>query len=89
VIEVRDPARYFTGEFGCRVTGIDVTAEARRWFESVVTRMKKEGPPVLGLHLLLGPEMSVMSSNMSKNIKEERLRLVRAILKSPQIPSAS
>jgi SAM-dependent methyltransferase len=67
----------------------EVTGEARRWFERVVSRIKKDGPPVLGLHLLLGPEMTLMSSNMLKNIEKGRLCLVRAVLRSPPTPSAS
>jgi len=61
----------------------DVTDEARQWFERVVKRMGQEGPPVLGLHVLLGPEMMVMSSNMLKNIVDGRLRLIRAVLRGP------
>jgi SAM-dependent methyltransferase len=65
------------------LTWEDVTDAARHWFERVVTRMAQEGPPVLGLHVLLGPEMTVMSSNMLKNIVAGRLRLIRAVLRRP------
>jgi len=57
----------------------NVTAEARRWFERVVGRLRDHGPPVLGLHLLLGPEMTAMSANMLRNIVEGRMQLVRAL----------
>ncbi|UCH85387.1 MAG: class I SAM-dependent methyltransferase [Candidatus Latescibacterota bacterium] len=64
----------------------DVTTEARRWFERVVDRLQKHGQPELGLHLLLGPEMTVMSSNMLKNIVEGRIRLVRTVAAAPKTP---
>ncbi|MEJ2720922.1 MAG: class I SAM-dependent methyltransferase [bacterium] len=67
----------------------DVTADARRWFEKVIARIKDDGPPVLGLHLLLGPEMSEMSANMLKNIELNRITLVRALLVSPAVPRHS
>ena len=40
---------------------------------------------MLGLHLLLGPEMSEMSANLLKNIEMSRLTLVRAVLESPAV----
>lgn len=79
-----DEMRGLAGNEGFAVAGWeDVTADARRWFEKVIARMKKDGPPVLGLHLLLGPEMSEMSANMLKNIEMNRITLVRAVLVSP------
>ena len=56
----------------------DATGEALEWFQKIVERMRT-APPVLGIHLLLGPDMLTMSTNMMRNLEEGRIEIVKAI----------
>ncbi|HUJ73990.1 MAG TPA: methyltransferase domain-containing protein [bacterium] len=38
------------------------------------------GPPILGLHLVLGPEFRTMARNSLRNMQEGRTRLINAVL---------
>ena len=58
----------------------DATAPAREWFLEVMTRAQAEGPPPLGTHLLLGPDFRQMRKNQIRNLEENRIALVEAVL---------
>jgi MPBQ/MSBQ methyltransferase len=42
------------------------------WFEQTRRRVEEQGPPPLGLHLLMGSAFAEMASNMIRNLKEQR-----------------
>jgi len=58
---------------------IDVTSEATSWFSNMLQRIAVEGSPPLSLATLMGADFSAMAQNVLRNLKEDRLRVVRAI----------
>ncbi len=64
---------------GLRVeTWNDVSEKSLQWFRKNAANTSA-APPVLGLHLLLGPEWPTMASNMVENIAAGRLAVVQVI----------
>lgn len=61
----------------------DVTEAGRQWFRDSTERMHKDGPPRLGLQLLLGPEFPRMALNQYLNLQEDRIALIEAVLRRP------
>jgi SAM-dependent methyltransferase len=57
----------------------DGTAEATEWFRRALDR-RVPSPPPLGLHLLMGPEWPAMVANQARNLAENRVSMVKAIL---------
>lgn len=65
---------------GFRVTDwSDTTDAARAWFVSLAEKIRKEGLPPLGFHLLLGPEFPAMAQNQRRNLEEGRIVLAQVI----------
>lgn len=59
----------------------DKTDAGIAWFKE---RQKAQGaPPVLGLHIAMGPEFAVASANLGRNLAEGRVGLIEAILARP------
>ena len=61
----------------------DVTAAGREWFRQLQERVAKEGPPAVGLHLLLGPEFKRMALNQLLNLEGDRITLIEAVVRRP------
>lgn len=57
----------------------DTTAEAREWFVKLAERIRREGFPVLGFHLLMGDDFRVMAQNQGRNLEEGRISLGQII----------
>ncbi|WP_316153726.1 class I SAM-dependent methyltransferase [Cupriavidus sp. BIC8F] len=57
----------------------DTTAEAREWFVNLAERIRREGFPVLGFHLLMGNDFRTMAQNQGRNLEEGRISLGRII----------
>jgi ubiquinone/menaquinone biosynthesis C-methylase UbiE len=57
----------------------DVTEPGAAWFRQMITRVRESGPPTLGLHVLVGPEMITMAGNVLRNIDEGHLQVMRAV----------
>lgn len=57
----------------------DTTPEARSWFEDLRARTARDGPPPVGLHLLLGPVFAEMAQNMARNLAEGRVVLAQVV----------
>lgn len=57
----------------------DVSDPAVEWFDAMLERVEREGPPPIGLHLLLGPEMKTMAANVRRNIASGRIRIVQLV----------
>ncbi|HJV26936.1 MAG TPA: methyltransferase domain-containing protein [Aromatoleum sp.] len=53
----------------------DTTAEAREWFVKVVERIRREGFPALGFHLLMGEDFREMAQNQGRNLQDGRISL--------------
>ena len=53
----------------------DTTAEARVWFVNLAERIRRDGFPVLGFHLLMGPDFRAMAQNQGRNLEEGRISL--------------
>jgi len=58
----------------------DVTAEARDWFSRSVEKARRNGRPQTGLHLLMGENTTRKFENMGRNLDENRLTIVQAVL---------
>ena len=58
----------------------DDTKRALEWFRERAAAMQPGGSPPLGTHILLGPDFAHMRSNQVKNLEEDRIALVQAVL---------
>nr|WP_321239266.1 methyltransferase domain-containing protein [uncultured Tolumonas sp.] len=57
----------------------DTTAVAREWFLSLAEKIRKEGFPPLGFHLLLGSDFQAMAQNQGRNLQEGRIVLGQVV----------
>lgn len=57
----------------------ETTDAGREWFRQVSRRIKEQGPPPLGFHLLLGPEFAIMAENQRRNLDEGRITLIETV----------
>ncbi len=53
----------------------DTTAEARVWFVKLAEKIRRDGFPVLGFHLLMGHDFRDMAQNQGRNLEEGRIAL--------------
>lgn len=71
--------RALLGEVGFAIDDWqDVTAVGHEFFVTVVERLRTEKPP-LGLHLVMGPDFLKMTENMSRNLAEDRIKLIEIV----------
>lgn len=61
----------------------DVTERGRSWFRRMGARIKQEGLPPLGIHLLLGEDFRLMAQNQVRNLEEDRIALIETIVRRP------
>jgi ubiquinone/menaquinone biosynthesis C-methylase UbiE len=77
-----DELRKLLEESGFKVTAwSDTTDVARAWFVSLAERIRKEGLPTLGFHVLLGPDFQAMAQNQRRNLEEGRIVLAQVVAK--------
>jgi len=57
----------------------DTTDAARAWFVSLAEKIRKEGLPQLGFHVLLGTDFQAMAQNQRRNLEEGRIVLAQVI----------
>jgi SAM-dependent methyltransferase len=57
----------------------DTTETARAWFVSLAERIRKEGLPPLGFHVLLGADFQAMAQNQRRNLEQGRIVLAQVI----------
>lgn len=62
---------------------VDETTAVTRWFRDRVAAIKAGPLPTLGLHLLLGQPFSAMFANQSRNLSENRIRVVQGVFARP------
>jgi SAM-dependent methyltransferase len=61
----------------------DRTEEGRVWFRRLGEKIRKAGPAPFGLQLLLGPGFPLMAQNQVRNLEEDRIALIEAMLRRP------
>lgn len=59
----------------------DTTEAACGWFVALAEKIRKEGLPPLGFHLLLGPAFQAMAQNQRRNLEEGRIALAQVVAK--------
>ncbi|WP_054074113.1 MULTISPECIES: class I SAM-dependent methyltransferase [Comamonas] len=59
----------------------DTTEAARAWFVALAEKIRREGLPPLGFHLLLGPDFQAMAQNQRRNLEEGRIALAQVVAK--------
>jgi len=65
---------------GFRITDwSDTPAAARHWFVSLAEKIRLEGLPALGFHVLLGPDFGTMAQNQGRNLEEGRIVLAQVV----------
>jgi MPBQ/MSBQ methyltransferase len=57
----------------------DTTEAAHAWFMSLAEKIRKEGFPPLGFHLLLGADFREMAQNQGRNLQERRIVLGQVV----------
>jgi SAM-dependent methyltransferase len=57
----------------------DTTVAARAWFVSLAEKIRVEGFPPIGFHLLLGDEFKAMAQNQGRNLQEGRIVLGQVV----------
>jgi MPBQ/MSBQ methyltransferase len=66
------------------VDWVDTTARSLAWFQAWSSRPgPADGSAPLGLHLLLGPDFPTMGRNQVRNLEEDRIAIVQAVLERP------
>lgn len=77
-----DELRKLLTDAGFMVTDwSDTTEAAREWFVSLAEKIRKEGFPALGFHLLFGTDFHAMAQNQVRNLQEARIVLGQVIAK--------
>ena len=61
----------------------DKTAAGREWSQARVAVLREKGPPLLGVHTLLGADAMRILENNLRNLQENRIALVQAVLEMP------
>lgn len=59
----------------------DTTEAAREWFVRLAEKIKNQGLPPLGFHILLGNDFQLMAQNQRRNLEEGRIVLAQVIAK--------
>ena len=72
--------RELLGAAGFMVTDwSDTTEAARAWFVSLAEKIRKEGFPALGFHVLMGADFQAMAQNQGRNLQEGRIALAQVV----------
>lgn len=75
-----DELRGFLERAGFKIASWnDTTDAARAWFASLAEKIKRDGLPPVGFHLLLGPEFKAMAQNQRRNLEEDRIALAQVV----------
>ena len=61
----------------------DMSRASANWFRTVVDRIRREGPPPLGIHLLMGRSALAKLENITCNLEQGRIVVVQAVLRKP------
>lgn len=58
---------------------IDKSKDSAASFRTAADKIRKSGPPPLGLHLLMGPTAGSKVINMARNLEENRISIVQGV----------
>ena len=58
---------------------VDTTAAACTWFTALAEKIRNEGFPLLGFHVLLGSDFQTMAQNQRRNLEEQRIVLAQVV----------
>jgi SAM-dependent methyltransferase len=58
------------------------SAAGLAFFTKLIERVAAQGPPPLGLHVLLGPDFFEMATNYRRSLAEDRLRVVELVARA-------
>jgi MPBQ/MSBQ methyltransferase len=61
----------------------DKTADGLAFFTNLLQRIAEQGPPPLGLHVLLGPEFLEMAANYQRSLAEDRVGVIELTATAP------
>jgi ubiquinone/menaquinone biosynthesis C-methylase UbiE len=61
----------------------DSTEKGRSWFRRMGAKIKQDGLPRLGIHLLLGADFKLMAQNQVRNLEEDRIALIETVVRRP------
>jgi len=82
-----DELRVLLDEAGFKIAAwSDTTDAARVWFVALAEKIRKEGMPPLGFHVLLGSDFQVMAQNQRHNLEEGRIVLVQVVARREAPP---
>lgn len=56
----------------------DCTDEGQAWFEKKLDKVKRDGPPPVGIHLLMGSGAKEKMKNVARNLAEHRIVIASA-----------
>jgi hypothetical protein len=59
----------------------DKTEASTAFFEEALRRLPTEEQPTVGLHLLMGNNAPTKFANMLRNLEENRVRVVQAVMR--------
>ncbi len=62
----------------------DKTEASAAFFEQALQRLPTEEQPMVGLHLLMGQNAPTKFANMLRNLQENRVRVVQAVMRQTQ-----
>ena len=75
-----DELRRLLADAGFTVTDwSDTTEAARTWFVALAERVRREGFPPLGFHVLMGADFQAMAQNQGRNLQEGRIALAQVV----------
>lgn len=61
----------------------DTTETGRSWFRHLGEKISAAGPPPLGIQLLMGADFPLMARNQVRNLEENRIALIEAVVRRP------
>jgi MPBQ/MSBQ methyltransferase len=74
-------ARATLGELGLSALHwSDRSEEAERYFATILAKIKEQGPPPVGLHLIIARQAPEKLANLHRNLEERRIVGVQAVL---------
>lgn len=57
----------------------DLSQSSIAWFTNMLEKMKKDGPPKLGLALIVPEDAPLKAANVLKNLKETKIKAIQAV----------
>ena len=77
-----DELRNLLDEAGFNIEAwLDSTDAARAWFVALAEKIRNEGMPLLGFHVLLGSDFQAMAQNQRRNLEDGRIVLAQVVAK--------